>query len=139
MEITLGTRDSTVLRIFIKLPIHIHYVQRMIPIGFGGQKSRSLTNMGCVGCYALHWLKRLHYRYFEKPIEHVWQCTYEIDFGQMCIGTDCKKKSAFLLWYKKINSSTEHLQRVGYASRERLPFWTPGSIPLLGTCLCPNC
>ena len=28
--------------------------------------------------------------------------------------------------------SMEHLQRVWYASRECLPFWTPGSITLLG-------
>ena len=30
----------------------------------------------------------------------------------------------------------EHLQRVWHASTERLPFRTPGSVPLLGTCLC---
>ena len=35
--------------------------------------------------------------------------------------------------------SMEHLQRVWLASRERLPFRTPGSVPLFGTCLCPNC
>ena len=35
--------------------------------------------------------------------------------------------------------SLEHLQRVWLARRERLPFWTPGSVPLLGTCLCSNC
>ena len=37
--------------------------------------------------------------------------------------------------------SIEHLQRVWRASRERLPFWTPGSAPPphFGTCLCPNC
>ena len=34
--------------------------------------------------------------------------------------------------------SMEHLQRVWLASRERLPFRTPGSVPLLGTCLCSN-
>ena len=28
----------------------------------------------------------------------------------------------------------EHLQRVWLASRERLPFWTPGSVPHFGTC-----
>ena len=33
----------------------------------------------------------------------------------------------------------EHLQRVWYASRERLPFRTPGSVPHCGTCLCSNC
>ena len=32
-----------------------------------------------------------------------------------------------------------HLRRVRHASRERLPFRTPGSVPLLGTCLCSNC
>ena len=26
----------------------------------------------------------------------------------------------------------EHLQRVWHGSRERLPFWTPGSAPFLG-------
>ena len=35
--------------------------------------------------------------------------------------------------------SMEHLQRVRHASRERLPFRTPGSIPHCGTCLCSNC
>ena len=35
--------------------------------------------------------------------------------------------------------SMEHLQRVWLASRERLPFRTPGSVPLFGTCLCCNC
>ena len=34
--------------------------------------------------------------------------------------------------------SMEHLQRVWLASRERLPFQTPGSVPLLVTCLCSN-
>ena len=33
----------------------------------------------------------------------------------------------------------EHLQRVWLPSREGLPFRTPGSVPLLGTCLCSNC
>ena len=33
----------------------------------------------------------------------------------------------------------EHLQRVSHASREHLPYQTPGSIPLLGNCLCSNC
>ena len=33
----------------------------------------------------------------------------------------------------------EHLQRVWLASRERLPFRTPGSVPHFGTCLCSNC
>ena len=32
----------------------------------------------------------------------------------------------------------EHLQQVWHASRELLPFRTPGSVPL-GTCLCSNC
>ena len=32
--------------------------------------------------------------------------------------------------------SMEHLQRVWHASRERLPFRTPGSVPHCGTCLC---
>ena len=35
--------------------------------------------------------------------------------------------------------SMEHLQRVWHASRERLPFLTPGSVPLFGTCFCSNC
>ena len=35
--------------------------------------------------------------------------------------------------------SMEHLQRVWHASRERLPFRTPGSVPHCGTCLCYNC
>ena len=35
--------------------------------------------------------------------------------------------------------SMEHLQRMWLANRERIPFRTPGSIPLLGTCLCSNC
>ena len=33
----------------------------------------------------------------------------------------------------------KHLQRVWLDSRERLPFPTPGSVPLFGTCLCSNC
>ena len=35
--------------------------------------------------------------------------------------------------------SMEHLQRVLLASKEHLSFRTPGSVPLLGTCLCSNC
>ena len=35
--------------------------------------------------------------------------------------------------------SMEHLQRVWLASRERLPFRTPGSVPVFETCLCSNC
>ena len=35
--------------------------------------------------------------------------------------------------------SMEHLQRVWHASRERLPFRTPGSVPHCGTCLYSNC
>ena len=35
--------------------------------------------------------------------------------------------------------SMEHLPRVWHTSRERLPFRTPGSVPLFGTCLCSNC
>ena len=35
--------------------------------------------------------------------------------------------------------SMEHLQRVLLASREHLSFRTPGSVPVLGTCLCSNC
>ena len=31
----------------------------------------------------------------------------------------------------------EHLQRVWLASRERLPFRTPGSVPHFGTCYAP--
>ena len=31
------------------------------------------------------------------------------------------------------------LQRVWLASRERLPFRTPGSVPHFGTCWCSNC
>ena len=34
--------------------------------------------------------------------------------------------------------SMEHSQRVWLASRERLPFRTPGSVPHSGTCLCSN-
>ena len=33
----------------------------------------------------------------------------------------------------------EHLQWMWHASRERLPFRTPGSVTHCGTCLCPNC
>ena len=35
--------------------------------------------------------------------------------------------------------SMEYLLRVWHARRERLPFWTPGSVPHCGTCLCSNC
>ena len=35
--------------------------------------------------------------------------------------------------------SMERLLRVWLASRKRLPFRTPGSVPLYGTCLCSNC
>ena len=35
--------------------------------------------------------------------------------------------------------SMEYLQRVWLASRERLPFRTPGFVPFFGTCLCSNC
>ena len=31
----------------------------------------------------------------------------------------------------------EHLQRVWHASRERLPFRTPGSVPILGLAYAP--
>ena len=34
--------------------------------------------------------------------------------------------------------SMEHLQRMWLASRERLHFRTPGSVPHFGTCLCSN-
>ena len=37
------------------------------------------------------------------------------------------------------NYSMGPLQRVWHASRERLPFQTPGSVPLFGTYLCSNC
>ena len=33
--------------------------------------------------------------------------------------------------------STEHLQRVWQASRERLPFRTPGSVPIVGPACAP--
>ena len=33
--------------------------------------------------------------------------------------------------------SMEHLQRVWHASRGRLPFWTPGSVPLLELAYAP--
>ena len=36
------------------------------------------------------------------------------------------------------NVIREHLRRVWHASRERLPFLTPGSVPPLGTCLCSD-
>ena len=35
--------------------------------------------------------------------------------------------------------SMDHLQQVWHTSRERLPFWTPDSVPFFGTCLCSNC
>ena len=35
--------------------------------------------------------------------------------------------------------STEHLQRVWHASRARLPFRTPGSVPFCGACKCSDC
>ena len=35
--------------------------------------------------------------------------------------------------------SMYNLQWVWLASRECLPFWTPGSVPLLGTCLYSHC
>ena len=35
--------------------------------------------------------------------------------------------------------SMEHLQRLWHASRERIPFRTPGSVPLFGACVCSNC
>ena len=33
----------------------------------------------------------------------------------------------------------EHLRRMWRANRERVPFRTPGSVPLFGTCLYSNC
>ena len=33
----------------------------------------------------------------------------------------------------------EHLQQTWHASRERLPFWTPGSVPLFETCFSSYC
>ena len=36
-------------------------------------------------------------------------------------------------------ASIQHLQRVWLVRRERLPFRTPGSVLLLGTCVCSNC
>ena len=35
--------------------------------------------------------------------------------------------------------SIEHLQRVWHASKEHLPFRTPGSVHHFGTCLCSYC
>ena len=35
--------------------------------------------------------------------------------------------------------SMEHLQWVWHASREHLPFRSPGFVPRFGTCLCSNC
>ena len=35
--------------------------------------------------------------------------------------------------------SMKHLQRVWHATRESLPFRTPDSVSLFGTCLCSNC
>ena len=35
--------------------------------------------------------------------------------------------------------SMKRLQRVWHASRARLPFRPPGSVPHFGTCLCSNC
>ena len=35
--------------------------------------------------------------------------------------------------------SMEHLRRAWHASRDSLPFRTPGSVPYCGTCLCSNC
>ena len=43
----------------------------------------------------------------------------------------------FSKWMNKWHNSS--LQRVWHASRERLPFRTPGSVPHCGTCLCSNC
>ena len=43
-------------------------------------------------------------------------------------------------WYRAWPSTNyEHLQRMWHAGRERLPFRTPGSVTLLGTCLWSNC
>ena len=44
-----------------------------------------------------------------------------------------------LTFTELIEVSMEHLRRVWHASRERLPFRTPGSVPHFGTCQCSNC
>ena len=61
--------------------------------------------------------------------------------------TDCWDKFSrpYIDWWPyqtwllpNLEVSMEHLQRVLHTSRERLPFRSPGSIPLFGTCLCSN-
>ena len=38
-----------------------------------------------------------------------------------------------------LSSSYTSIFFLWHASRERLPFQTPGSVPILGVCLCSNC
>ena len=58
------------------------------------------------------------------PMPWVFDLTFYSGFClPACTVTYCQ------LWFK----------RVWLASRERLPFRTPGSVPLLGTCLCSYC
>ena len=66
-----------------------------------------------------------------------------------CICSDCWDQFSWLYtdlpsvpnmtFIKLREVSMEHLRRVWHASREHLPFLTPGSVPLFGTCLCSNC
>ena len=46
---------------------------------------------------------------------------------------------SYLTFIELREVSMEHLLRVWHASRERLPFRTPGAVPHCGTCLCSNC
>ena len=42
-------------------------------------------------------------------------------------------------FHRIMSGYREHLQRLWHDSKERLPIRTPGSVPLLGACLCSNC
>ena len=55
------------------------------------------------------------------------------------LSTNCMTMIPGLTFTELRVVSMDRLQRVWHASRERLPFRTPGSVPLFGTCLCPNC
>ena len=68
-------------------------------------------------------------------------------FWGACMCSDCWDQfpRLYIDWMtyevdsNRIQVSMEHLRRMWHASRGRLPFRTPGSVPLLGTFLCSNC
>ena len=64
-----------------------------------------------------------------------------VTFQQIRLSTNSIALIPTLTFTESWVVSIEHLQRMWHASRERLPFRTPGSAPSphFGTCFCSNC